>query len=68
ASLENSKKENAELQKQKGEMEATNENNQSLIEEYKEKIDSLSGLVVEREEQLKDLKEEFDASLENSTK
>ncbi|PEJ25796.1 hypothetical protein CN689_26290, partial [Peribacillus butanolivorans] len=76
ASLENNKMENAELHKQVDEMEATNENNQLLIGEYKEKIDSLSRLVVEREEQLKDLNEvlgskekvivSFTASLENS--
>ncbi|MED3687254.1 hypothetical protein P4534_00120 [Peribacillus butanolivorans] len=68
ASLENSKMENAELHKQVDAMKATNVNNQSLIGEYKEKINSLSGLVVEREVQLKDLKEVFTASLENRTK
>lgn len=57
ASLENSKMENAELHKQLAAMKVTNENNRSLIGEYKEKIDSLSGLVVEREVQLKDLNE-----------
>jgi chromosome segregation ATPase len=68
ASLENSKMENAELHKQVDAMKATNENNQSLIGEYKEKINSLSGQVVEREVQLKDLKEVLAARLENSTK
>ncbi|AXN40689.1 hypothetical protein [Peribacillus butanolivorans] len=67
-SLENSKIENAELHKQVDAMKVTNENNQSLIGEYKEKINSLSGLVVEREVQLKDLKEVLAARLENSTK
>ncbi|PEJ24652.1 hypothetical protein CN689_26955, partial [Peribacillus butanolivorans] len=49
-------------------MKVTNENNQSLIGEYKEKIDSLSGQIVEREVQLKDLNEVLVARLENSTK
>ncbi|MET3322406.1 UNVERIFIED_ORG: chromosome segregation ATPase [Peribacillus simplex] len=68
ASLENSKMENAELHKQVDAMKVTNANNQSLIGEYKEKINSLSGLAFEREVQLKDLKEVLAARLENSTK
>ncbi|MFU2018436.1 hypothetical protein ACM6Q7_25915, partial [Peribacillus butanolivorans] len=68
ARLENSTKENAELHKQVDAMKVTNKNNQSLIGEYKDKINSLSGLVVEREVQLKDLKEALAARLENSTK
>ncbi|MFB6800486.1 hypothetical protein ACFCVU_04600, partial [Peribacillus butanolivorans] len=67
-SLENSTKENAELHKQVDAMKVTNKNNQSLIGEYKDKINSLSGLAVEREVQLKDLKEVLAARLENSTK
>lgn len=67
-SLENSKMENAELHNHLDAMKATNENNQSLVREYKEKIDSLSWLVAEREVQLKDLNELFAASIENSTK
>ncbi len=45
ARVDNSKKENVALHKQVDEMKATNENNQSLIGKYKEKIDSISGLV-----------------------
>ncbi|MEH7274444.1 hypothetical protein [Neobacillus vireti] len=44
-SLENSKKEIAELHKKVDEMKAINESKETLIGEYKEKLDSLSGLV-----------------------
>jgi predicted nucleic acid-binding Zn-ribbon protein len=42
-SLENSKKEITELHKQVEEMKATNENQETLLGEYKEKLDSLIG-------------------------
>jgi chromosome segregation ATPase len=44
-SLENSKKEITELRKQVEEMKATNENQETLLGEYKEKLDSLIGEV-----------------------
>jgi chromosome segregation ATPase len=44
-SLENSKKEIADLYKQIEEMKATNESQETLLGEYKEKIDSLIGEV-----------------------
>jgi chromosome segregation ATPase len=44
-SLENSKKEITELHKQVEEMKATNENQETLLGEYKEKLDSLIGEV-----------------------
>lgn len=55
-------KEKEDLEKQVEQLQSTNENNQALIGEYKEKIDTLSGLVTKYqafEEENKKLTEEF---------
>lgn len=48
-SLENSKKEIAELYKQVDEMKATDENKETLVGENNEKLDSLSGLLTNQQ-------------------
>lgn len=61
-SLKDTEQENAELSKQVESYTATFENNQSLISEYKEKIDTLSGLVTRYQEYQQEnerLKEQF---------
>lgn len=82
-SLEEVEKEKEELSKQLQQALSTNENNQLLIAEYKEKTDTLSGLVNEYKEyanENKQLKEQFavdreslekealDAKIENNMK